>query len=122
MMTGNRDQLLQSMFAEARRDLDGEALTARIMTKTNRLLYLLVAGGISLALMVLTGVWLMFGIPLLEFALLISQVLAMGLFALGEGWLAVVFMPVNNIASLLVITARGLHLTWKKINAASFTK
>ena len=121
MMTDNQDQLLQSMFAEARQDLDGEALTARIMTKTRRLLYLLAAGGLSLALVLLAGTWLIFGIPLLEFALLISQVLTMGLLDLGEGWLALVFMPVNNIASLIVITARGIHLCWKKINAASFT-
>ena len=121
MMTDNQDQLLQSMFAEARQDLDGEAITARIMTKTRRLLYLLAAGGVSLALVLLAGAWLIFGIPLLEFAVLISQVLTMGLFDLGEGWLALVFMPVNNIASLIVIAARGIHLGWKKINGAAFT-
>jgi hypothetical protein len=120
MMTSNQDQLLQSMFAEARQDLDGEALTARIMAKTRRLLYLLATGGISLALVLLVGAWLLFGIPLLEFAVLISQVLTMGLFDLGEGWLALVFMPVNNIASLVVITAKAIHLGWKKVIGASF--
>jgi hypothetical protein len=63
MMTNNQDQLLQSVFAEARQDLDGEVLTARIMTKTRRMLYLLATGGITLALILLAGVWLMFGIP-----------------------------------------------------------
>ena len=121
MMTTNTDQLLRSVFAEARQDLDGEALTARIMAKTRRLLYLLAAGGISLALVLLTGAWLVFGIPLLEFAVLISQLLTMSLFDLGEGWLALVFMPVNNIASLIVITARAIHLGWKKVIGASFT-
>jgi hypothetical protein len=116
MMTNSPDQLLQSMFAEARQDLDGEALTARIMAKTRRVLYLLAAGGISLALVLLAGAWLIFGIPLLEFAALISQVLTMGLIDLGEGWLALVFTPINNIASLIVITARAIHLGWKKVH------
>ena len=121
MMTNSPDQLLQSMFAEARQDLDGEALTARIMAKTRRVLYLLAAGVISLALVLLAGAWLIFGIPLLEFAALISQVLTMGLIDLGEGWLALVFTPINNIASLIVITARAIHIGWKKVNGASFT-
>ena len=120
MMTNNQDQLLQSVFAEARQDLDGEVLTARIMTKTRRMLYLLATGGISLALILLAGVWLIFGVPLLEFAVLISQFLTMGLLDLGEGWLALVFMPVNNIASLIVIAAKALHMGWKKLVSASF--
>jgi hypothetical protein len=115
MMTNNQDQLLQSVFAEARQDLDGEVLTARIMAKTRRMLYLLAIGGITLALILLAGVWLMFGIPLLEFAVLISQFLTMGLVDLGEGWLALVFMPLNNIASLMVITAKAIHMGWKKL-------
>jgi len=120
MMTNNQDQLLQSVFAEARQDLDGEVLTARIMTKTRRMLYLLATGGISLALILLAGVWLIFGIPLLEFAVLISQFLTMGLLDLGEGWLALVFMPVNNIASLIIFAAKAIHMGWKKLVSASF--
>jgi len=40
---------------------------------------------------------------------------------LGEGWLALVFMPVNNIASLFIVSAKAIHLGWKKIIGASFT-
>jgi hypothetical protein len=120
MMTDGRDQLLQTAFAEARQDLDGEAITARVIARTRNLLYVLVAGGISVALALVAGVWLVFGIPLLEFAVLTSQVLTTALLDLGEGWLALVFMPVNNIAGLLVLTARALHLGWKKLVTASF--
>lgn len=121
MMTDNHDQLLQSVFAQARQDLDGEALTSRIMAKTRKLLFLFAGGGISLALVLLTSVWMIFGIPLLEFAVLISQALTMQLFDLGEGWLTLVFMPVNNIASLIVIAAKAIHLGWKKVISGSFT-
>ncbi|MGB5486683.1 MAG: hypothetical protein WBN06_04795 [Lysobacterales bacterium] len=120
MITDNQDQLLQSVFAEARQDLDGEALTARVMAKTRRLLYLLAAGGLTLAAFVLVGTWLIFGLSLLEFAVLISQFLTMTLVDLGEGWLALVFMPVNTIASLFIVTAKAIHLGWKKMVGASF--
>jgi len=121
MIIENQDQLLQSVFAEARQDLDGKALTARVMAKTRRLLVLLAAGGLTLAALILAGTWLIFGLPLLEFAVLISQFLTMTLVDLGEGWLALVFMPVNTIASLFLVTAKAIHLGWKKITIGSFT-
>lgn len=121
MIIENQDQMLQSVFAEARQDLDGEALTAKVMAKTRHLLYLLAAGGFSLAVVLLVGTWLIFGLPLLEIAVLISQFLTMTLVDLGEGWLALVLMPVNTIASVFVVTAKGIHLGWKKLVGASFS-
>lgn len=120
MMTDNTDQLLQSAFADARQELDGEALTKRVLAKTRQMLYLLATGGIALALVLLAGVWLILGMPLLEFAVLISQFLATALIDLGEGWLALVFMPVNSVASLVIVTAKAIHMGWKKISGASF--
>ena len=121
MITDNQDQLLKSVFAEARQDLDGEALTSRVMAKTRRVLFLLAAGILSLAIILVGGAWLMFGMPLLDFAVLISQFLTMTLIDLGEGWLALVFTPLNNIASLIIIGAKAIHLGWKKLLGASFS-
>ena len=121
MITDNQDQLLQSAFAEARQDLEDETLTKRIMAKTRRVLYMLAAGVLTIAVVLITTVWLVFGMPLLEFAVLISQFFTMTLIDLGEGWLALVLMPVNNIASVLVISAKAIHLGWKKILSASFS-
>ena len=121
MMTNKQDQLLQTVFAEARQDLDGTAFTARIMSRTRKFLYLLALGAIAVAGMLLTGAWLIFGMPLLEFAVMISNALTTTLIDLGEGWLALAFTPINNIASLVIITARAIHLGWKKISGASFT-
>lgn len=50
-----------------------------------------------------------------------SRMSSTTLIDLGEGWLALVFMPINNIAGLVVITARAIHLGWKKITGTSFT-
>ena len=121
MITNNQDQLLQSAFAQARQDLDDEALTSQVMAKTRRVLYMLVAGVLSIVVILLAGIWLVFGMPLLEFAVLISQFLTITLIDLGEGWLALVFMPLNNIASLFIIAAKAIHLGWKKVLGASFS-
>lgn len=121
MIMENQDQSLHAVFAEARQDLDGEALTARVMAKTRRMFILLATGGFSLAALLLVATWLIFGLPLLEFAVLISGFLTMTLIDLGEGWLALVLMPVNTIASLFIVTAKAIHLGWKKILSASFS-
>ena len=115
MMAMNGDQMLRSMFSEVQQDLEGETLTARVVAKTRRLNYTLIAGGVFVILALLAGLWLTFGIPLLEFAVLVSEFLTTALFDLGTGWLSLVFLPVNNIASLLILTARGAHLLWKKL-------
>ena len=115
MITENQDQLLQTVFAEARLDLEDAALTSQVMAKTRHMLYKLAAAVLFIAVAVLAGVWLIFGIPILEFTVLISQFLTMTLLDLGEGWLALVFMPINNIASLTVVTAKAIHLVWKKV-------
>jgi len=121
MMAGDRDKLLQAAFAEARQNLDDEVFTARVMTRSRNLLYLLAGGAISVALVILAGIWLTIGIPLLEFAVLISQVFTTALVDLGEGWLALVFMPVNNIASLFVLSGKAILMAWKKLISASFS-
>lgn len=121
MIADSQDQLLQSVFAEARQDLKDEALTSKIMAKTRHVLYLLAASVLTIATVILIVIWLIFGMPLLEFAVLISQFLTMSLIDLGEGWLALALMPVNNIASLFVIGAKAVHLAWKKILSASFS-
>jgi len=121
-MTDHRDPLLQNLFAEAEQELDSEALTARVMAKARNLRYLLVGGAISVAVVLLAGAWLLFAIPLLEFAALIAQGLTMTLVDLGEGWLALVFLPVNNIASLLVVTVKAVRFFQKKIIGFSFAQ
>ena len=121
MITENQDQLLQSVFAEARQDLDGEAITSEVMAKTRRVLYMLATGVLSIAIILVVGAWLVFGMPLLEFAVLVSQFFTMTLIDLGEGWLALVFTPLNNIASLIIFGAKAIHLAWKKLLSASFS-
>jgi hypothetical protein len=118
MTTDQRDPFLQSLFEEAGPKLEGEAFSARVMARTRSFRLLMLAGGATLMLMMLSAAWLLFGVPLFEFAVLVSQALATPLFNLGEGWLALVLLPVNTIASALVITLKALRMLQKRLFGA----
>ncbi len=118
MMTDERDPLLQTLFAEAQHDLDGEIFTAHVMAQTRFLRYRVVAACICVALILATGVWFL-AIPF-ELAQLMAQVLATTLIDLGDSWLAWLFSPVNNIAALLVLSVKAIRIGRKKIIRASY--
>ena len=120
-MTEPRDPLLESLFAEAEQQLEGAALTARVLARTRNFKILLLAGGAATALAALAGTWLFFGIPLFEFAVLIAAVLTTPLVELGEGWLALALLPVNTFASVLILSLKVMRVLQKKIFGASFT-
>lgn len=122
MMTEFRDQGLADLFSEANRELEGEAITAQVMARTRNRLVTLAAGGISLATVSVLIGWFLFSGPLLDFAVLVSQFLTNPLFDLGEGWLALAVMPVNNFASLTVLAAKGTMMAWKKLTGASLVR
>lgn len=115
MTNEQRDPLLQSLFNDAEQELDGTLLTAQVMARTRSYRLLLLAGGASAVLVLMAGAWLLFGMPLFDFAVLLSEVLATPLFDLGEGWLALLLLPVNTVASLLVILFRTLRVFQKRI-------
>lgn len=119
-MTGDqRDPLLQELFAHAEQELAGEALTASVMAKTRRRRYRVLATLAGAVLLMLTATWLAFGVPLFEFALLVSMALTTPLVDLGEGWLALLLLPLNTVASLLLILLRGLRVAQRKLLSAA---
>jgi len=122
MMTEARDPLLQSLFERARQDLDGADLTARVMSRTRKRLLLLAGAAGATALAVALAAWSLLAMPLLEFAVLTSQFLTDPLLDLGQGWLALVFLPVNNIASLAVLAGKLALVGWKKLTGASLVR
>jgi hypothetical protein len=115
MMNEYRDPDLQSLFRQAQRELDGEVLTTRVMRRIRNLKLLVLAGGLSAALLLLGGAWLIFGVAFFEFTLLISEALATPLFDLGQGWLALLLLPANTVASLLVITFKALRIFHRRV-------
>ena len=122
MMTETRDPLLQSLFDEARQDFEGEVMTSNVMAQTRYRLLTMAAATVSAGLVVLLLSWYLFAMPLLDFAVLVSQFFTNPLVDLGEGWLALFLMPVNNIASLTVGGAKLAHLAWKRLTGASLIR
>jgi hypothetical protein len=118
MTTNDLDPGLKALFAQAEQDLDGEALTARVVAKTRNVKLLALASVASLALLTVLGVWFYLSIPLLDFAVLVSNLLSVSLVDLGQGWLGLIFLPINNLASLLLLTVKGFLMLYKWIIGA----
>jgi hypothetical protein len=122
MMTEYRDPALEELFRAAQRDLADETVTERVMAGTRQRLVRMAALALAGSVVVLLVAWYLFAGPLLEFAVLISQFLTNPLFDLGTGWLALVFLPVNNIASILVLSGKLSLLAWKKLTGSSLIR
>lgn len=122
MMSDIREPSLEAMFSEANRDLEGEAMTAQVMAGTRNRLVRKAAIALVGTIVVLLAMWYVFAGSLLEFAVLLSQALTNPLVDLGEGWLTLAFMPVNNIASLSVLVLKGGLLAWKKLTGSTLIR
>ena len=123
MMTEHRDPLLQTLFAVDQidqNDQDAQVFTARVMAKTRKIVYQLAGVLAGVALVLLICVWV-FSIPLQEVVQLVTQTVSTTLFDLGESWASWVFAPVNNIASLIVISLKAIRVVHKRVMRASYT-
>jgi hypothetical protein len=122
-MTEHRDPVLQTLFAVDQidqSDQDAQAFTARVMAKTRKLIYQLAGVLAAVALVLLICAWV-FAIPLQEVVQLVTQTVSVTLFDLGDSWVSWVFAPVNNIASLIVISLKTIRIVHKKVLSASYT-
>jgi hypothetical protein len=117
-MTDERDPILLALFQEAHGDLDGETFTARVLDQTRSQRYLVILG-LSCLGMVLAGSAWFFNIPV-EVAQLITQALTTTLIDLGNSWVAWLFSPINNVASLLVLGVKAIRVFQQRIVGASY--
>ena len=122
MMTEHRDPSLEALFEQANRELEGEALTAQVMARTRNRLAMIVGGAVLVTVVAVLIAWQIFAMPMLEFAVMVTQFLGNPLFDLGDGWLGFVFLPINNLASLFVLAAKGAMLGWKKLTGTSLIR
>ena len=79
-----------------------------------------VAAGVVAALLVTLSVLWLFSAPLQASAMLLIQSMATPLVALEEGWIAWAVSPVNNIASVVVLSVKAVRMLWKRISNASY--
>jgi len=119
-MTDTRDAALESLFRQADESLDGEAITASVMAATRTRQAWLWGAGVAAALAGVLATWLTLGVPLLEFAVQVSNLLTTGLVDLGEGWLALILLPINSVAGLLALLAKTVLALRKRMRGLSF--
>lgn len=122
MMTNYREPDLHSLFDQANRELEGETITAQVVAQTRKRVAARAGLVLVVAALCLLVAWQLLALPLLEFALLVSRALTNPLIDMGEGWLALVFLPVNNLASLLVLSTKGMLIGWKKLTGSSLIR
>jgi hypothetical protein len=113
-MKDDRDMVLQGLFADANQELTDEDFTPRVMAKTHSLRNRLLAAGAGLMLTLAIMTWV-FNLPLFDLTQQVSQVFTFALFDLGEGWLAWVLAPLNNIAGLLLLCVKAVRVIRKKL-------
>ena len=113
MKPDDQNRYLQTLFDKSQDELDGAVFTEQVMTQVRNRRIRIVSIIFSIILVLTALVWL-FALPFQEFAQLIMQAFTITLFDLGDSWLAWVFAPVNNIASLLVLTIKAIRVIRKK--------
>jgi hypothetical protein len=119
-MSEQHDPLLQTLFADARQEIQDEEFTSDVLSRTHSLKYRTAAGWFGIALLLAVVAWI-FAAPLQGVALLVVQGLSITLIDVGSGWLAWLVAPINNIGSLLVLVAKLARMIWKKLSSASYT-
>ena len=119
-MTDAHDPRLQSLFRQAEEPLDGTVITARVIAATRKRRAWLWCGGAAAALAVVLATWLTLGVPLLEFAVQVSNLLTMSLIDLGEGWLALILLPINSVAGLMALLLKAIQTLRRRTRGLSF--
>jgi hypothetical protein len=118
-MSNQRDSHLQALFAETNQSLVEDSFTKKVMllTRKRRMQWYL-AGTIVVAVTVVIAS--QFRQPLQSIALILADVLSIELIDLGDTAAAWFLSPANNLATALVVIAKGLRMSWKKARRASF--
>jgi hypothetical protein len=114
-MSNQPDLQLQDLFAQAAEPLGGDELCNRVMAAARKRKWLAWSGLAAAALLTVVVGWQLLAVSLLEFAVIVSGTLTTNLVDLGEGWLALILLPVNSIGGLLAIAVRAAQLIRRRM-------
>jgi len=118
-MADDRDPLLESLFLEASHEMEGKEFTALAIAAPQRLKQKLLAAGFGIMCLIALCAWLL-ALPMQEFALLSVNLLSTNLVDLGETQTAWLLSPVNNLASILILSIKLCRSIWKRITASNY--
>lgn len=118
-MSEERDAQLQALFAEADVTLQDTEFTGGVMRRVRqrRLGWLVAAAALGVALLLVASQFLQ---PLQTVSVTVAQVLGIELVDLGDNPAAWFLAPINNLATLVVVLARGLRMSWKRVRRATY--
>ncbi|MBT3787436.1 MAG: hypothetical protein HN725_18775 [Alphaproteobacteria bacterium] len=113
-MTDDLNPALQSLFANAKQDMEGEQFTVQVMSRVGslerRVVFIRVCAGLVFA----ACAWLLAS-PLLDLANFMTHSVSISLIDLDSPLLAQTLSPVNNVAAVLALGVIGLRRAYKTI-------
>ena len=113
-MNDARDPWLESMFAQAERQLVDDDYVAQVMVRVAQRRRNVLIG--QLALVALLVVFeLVLSAPLQNTVGAITQALSATLLELENEWVALVFAPLNSIAGLIGVMLLGMQFLYRKM-------
>lgn len=117
-MIDNRDPMLQSLFAGAQEELEGDAFTTRLMSKVDRLTRMSRLRRIGVGLILIVCAWFA-ATPLQEAALAVTRGLYHPLIQLDDGLFAGLISPANTYAGALALILLGLRAAYRTLHSSS---
>ncbi len=119
-MIEDRDPFLQALFMEDIEDLPGDDFVAGVLSRTSRRKRYIYLVGLAGAIILLLLSWL-FAWPLADIALAFSRVMGMEIITVGDSLINLLLLPVNNLATLLIVIWRVARLGCRHASQASYS-
>lgn len=113
-MTDERDPLLESLFAQARVEVQANDFDEKVMAKVERRRRNVLIGRVALVALLVVFEFLL-SAPLQNSVGMAVETLSASLIEISNEWLAVFVAPLNSIAGILGMLLLGLHALYRRI-------
>ncbi len=113
-MNNERDPLLESLFAQAERELVEDTFTAQVMAQVATRRRNVLIGRLTIVAL-LIALELLLSTPLQNSAGVVAQVLGTSLVKLESGPVAMVVAPINSIAGLIGMLLLGMQFLYRRM-------
>ena len=113
-MNDERDPLLETLFAEAERDLTDNEFTTEVMVGVRKRRFNVMAGRLAVVAF-LVALELVLNAPLQNSVGTFTDAMSAGLFQLENEWLAYAVGPLNSLAGLIGMVLLGLNFLFRKV-------
>jgi len=113
-MNDERDPMIESLFKDAEKELDGDVFTERVIAGVNRRHRRIVGVRIAIIL-ALVVVELMTTEPIQNTVGAATQLLSTQLLDLGEGWFSTLFGPLNSVLGIVGLLLIGMQALYRRV-------